>query len=44
MPKEVRDGMEDGPVRVHDRHGVWCEGSQSKSSNNRELINMVEVV
>ena len=25
MPKEGGDGMEDGPGRVHARHGVWCE-------------------
>ena len=44
MPREGSDGMEDGPVRVHDRRGVWCEGNQSKSSNNRELINLVELL
>ena len=25
MPKEGSYGMEDGPGRVHARHGVWCE-------------------
>ena len=44
MPKEGDDVMEDGPGMVHARHGVWCEEHQSKSSNNRELMNMVEVV
>ena len=43
MPKEGSDDMEYGPGRVHARHGVWCEEHQSKSSNNRELRNMVEV-
>ena len=36
--------LADGPVRVHARHGVWCEEHQSKSSKNRELRNLVEVV
>ena len=44
MPKEGGDGTEDGTGRVHDRHGVWCEEHQCKSSNNRELRNLVEVV
>ena len=43
MPKEGGDGMEDGPERVHARHGVWCKQHHSKSSNNRELRNLVEV-
>ena len=25
MPKEVSDGKEDGPGRVHARHRFWCE-------------------
>ena len=25
MPEEVSDCMEDGPVRVHDRHGFWFD-------------------
>ena len=29
---------------MHARHGVWCEEHQSKFSNNREIINLVEVV
>ena len=44
MPKEGSYGKEDGPGRVHTRHGVWCEEHHSKSSNNRELRNLVEVV
>ena len=32
------------PGRLHDRHEVWCEKHQIKSSNNREVINLVEVV
>ena len=44
MPNEGSDVMEDGPVRMHHRHGVCCEEHQSKHINNRELINMVEVV
>ena len=43
MPKEGSDGMEDGTERVHARHEVWCEEHQSKSINNRELLNLVEV-
>ena len=43
MPEEGSDGMEDGPGRVNDRHGVWCEKHQSKSSNNRELRNLVNL-
>ena len=35
MPKEGSDGMEDGPGRVHARHGIWIESHQNKSSNNR---------
>ena len=44
MPKEVINGMEDSPVRVHARHGFWCEEHQSNSSKNRELRSMVKVV
>ena len=44
LPKKGGDGMEDGPVRLHARHDVWCEEYKSKSSNNRELRNLVEVV
>ena len=44
MPKEGGDATEDGPRRVHARNGVWCEEHQSKSSNNREPKNLVEVV
>ena len=44
MTKEGSDGMEGGSRRVHARHGVWFEKHQSKSSNNRELRNLVEVV
>ena len=44
IPKEVSDGMEDGPGRVYTRHGVLCEEHESKSINNRELRNLVEVV
>ena len=44
MSKEGSDGMEDGPGRVHTRHGVWCEEHQTTSSNNRELINLVELL
>ena len=36
--------MEDGPVRLHARHDVWSEEYKRKSSNNRELRNLVEVV
>ena len=36
--------MEDVPGRVNDRHKVWCEVHHSKSSNNRQLRNIVEVV
>ena len=43
MPKEGSYGMEDVPGRLHVRHGVWCEEHRSKSSNNRELRNMVDV-
>ena len=28
---------------MHAVYGVWCEERQSKSSNNRELINLMEV-
>ena len=42
MPKEGGDGMEDGPIRVHASHGIWCEKNQIKSSNKGELRNMVE--
>ena len=44
MTKEGSDGVEDRPGRVHTRHGVWCEEHHSKSSNNRELRNLMEVV
>ena len=44
MPKKGIDGIEYGPGMVHARHGVLCEERQSKSSNNRELRNMMEVV
>ena len=43
MSKERSDDMEDGHVRVHDRHWIWCEEHHIKSSNNRKLINLVEV-
>ena len=36
--------MEDGPGRLHARHGVWCEEHHCKSSNNRDMRNMVELV
>ena len=35
MTKLGSYGMEDGPGKVHNRHGVWCDGHQSKFSNNR---------
>ena len=41
MPKEGIDGMEDGPVMMHAIYGFLCEEHHSKSSNNRELINLV---
>ena len=41
MPNEGSDGMEDGPGRVNARHGVWCEEHHIKSSNDRELRNLV---
>ena len=44
MPKEESYEMEDGHGRFHARHWIWCEEHHSKSSNNRELINLVEVV
>ena len=44
VTKEVGDGMEDGPGRVQARHGFSCEENQSKSSNNRELMTLLEVV
>ena len=36
--------MEYGPGRAYARHGVWCEEHQRKSINNRELMNMVDLV
>ena len=30
------------PGRLHAKHEVWCEKHQIKSSNNREVINLVE--
>ena len=36
--------MEYGPRSVHTRNGVWCEKHHSKSSNNIEMVNLVEVV
>ena len=44
VPKEGSDGAEDGPGRVHARHGFWCEKHHIKSIINRELRNMVKVV
>ena len=44
MPMEGSNDMEYRPGNVHDRHGFWFEEHQSKSRNNRELINMVELV
>ena len=44
IPKEGNDGKEYCPRRVHARHGFCCEEHQSKYNNNRELINLVEVV
>ena len=29
---------------MHARYGVWCEEHQSKSKNNRELINCMNAV
>ena len=36
--------MENVSVRVNARHGVWYEENYIKSSNNRELRNLLEVV
>ena len=44
MPKEISYVKEDGPGRLHAIQGVWCEEKQSKSINNRYLINLVDVV
>ena len=44
MPKYRSDGTTDGLGTVLARHRVLCEEQQRKYSNNRELINIVEVV
>ena len=44
MPKDRSGVGEDGPIMLHARHGFGCKEHQIKSSNNRIVINMVEVV
>ena len=44
MPKEGVYGMIYVPRRVYAIHAVWIDQHHSKSSNNKELRNLIEVV
>ena len=44
IPRGGGDGDPEGIRGVHAMYEVWCEVHQHKSSNNRELINLVEMV